>query len=217
MNKMAKKDDSTRLKRECVTCFKEFSVYKSHLINSNISGKFCSRPCYNLDLRKRVGSLNQSYRRINLKCDTCNKNIQVIPTNVRIHKNHFCSMTCSSRFHTGRFVKEKNPTWKGGNLKRGDFYPIRDKYFKYPQFCALCGEIRNVHIHHIIPYRFTKDNSLSNLIPLCAKHHMSIEIMTYKLLETVPPSNLTKFVLNNILRSSQLATWSLIKSIQSRI
>jgi len=38
-----------------------------------------------------------------------------------------------------------------------------------------CNETENLHIHHIIPFRMTQDNSLDNLITLCQKHHKMVE------------------------------------------
>lgn len=41
--------------------------------------------------------------------------------------------------------------------------------------CRLCGEKQRLQVHHIVPWRQTKDNSSSNLITLCISCHQSIK------------------------------------------
>lgn len=37
--------------------------------------------------------------------------------------------------------------------------------------CALCSNKKGLSVHHITPYKKTKDNSLINLITVCRKCH----------------------------------------------
>ena len=52
---------------------------------------------------------------------------------------------------------------------------IRKEALRRTPFCATCGTARNLQVHHIIPYRLTRDNSQSNLIPLCRSCHKVAE------------------------------------------
>ncbi len=45
-------------------------------------------------------------------------------------------------------------------------------------FCGRCGTVKELQVHHIIPFRITFDNSQSNLIPLCVKCHKTVECVT---------------------------------------
>jgi hypothetical protein len=44
-------------------------------------------------------------------------------------------------------------------------------------FCALCGTMKRLQVHHIIPWRISHDNRQANLIPLCPKHHKKVEML----------------------------------------
>lgn len=82
-----------------------------------------------------------------------------------------------------RMTGPTNPMWKGGiaYLKFGENWEKqrikvlnRDNYI-----CQVCFEFGNV-VHHIIPRRKFKivehSNKLSNLITLCDKHHVPVEV-----------------------------------------
>jgi hypothetical protein len=80
---------------------------------------------------------------------------------------------------------DKNPNWKGGTSSyRGYGWKWREirktvlKLWGYK--CLKCGLSEEEHIklynqglqiHHIASYRSVKVHDISNLIPLCAKHH----------------------------------------------
>lgn len=75
----------------------------------------------------------------------------------------------------------RHPDWKGGHSKyRGkDWYIQRQKALHRDSYtCQNCNVTRQnlenpryMHVHHIIPYEISKDNSLSNLITLCVSCH----------------------------------------------
>jgi 5-methylcytosine-specific restriction endonuclease McrA len=72
-----------------------------------------------------------------------------------------------------------NPNWTGG--KKGYRGPgwerVRQQVLKRDNFtCQHCGARNDIHVHHIIPYRKTKDNSLSNLITLCRSCHTKMDM-----------------------------------------
>jgi len=68
----------------------------------------------------------------------------------------------------------KHINWKGGvRCWRGTEWRSlakeirkRDNYM-----CVDCGSCKNLSVHHIIPYRITKDNSFDNLETLCRSCH----------------------------------------------
>ena len=93
-------------------------------------------------------------------------------------------MKCRGEYQVNYIGGDKNCNWVGGrSLYRGDFEHQKLLYFSGVQRCAICDTTEQIHIHHIIPYRLTQDNSCENLVPLCAKHHKIIESKTVKLLK----------------------------------
>ncbi|NBP15368.1 HNH endonuclease [bacterium] len=49
---------------------------------------------------------------------------------------------------------------------------VRNDYIKNNPKCAACGKIKNLEVHHIIPYKIdkTKELDIDNLITLCRDH-----------------------------------------------
>lgn len=191
-----------KIKRICENCGKEFEIYESSLKSSNSSGKFCCRKCYNLYLKTLVGTKNKHYTSVEVKCANCGKLINKTPSKIKQYKNMFCSYKCKYEFHHNYVEGSKNRNWKGGFSRyRGtDFESVKKTYFQKP-ICAICGTEEHINIHHIIPYRLTKDNGIDNLIPLCRKHHKIIESHFTKYIEELGDYETSKFVLNNIYRT----------------
>lgn len=53
---------------------------------------------------------------------------------------------------------------------------IREAVFKRDSSkCVDCGSVENLQVHHIVPYFISRDDSLNNLILLCARCHMKHE------------------------------------------
>ena len=72
----------------------------------------------------------------------------------------------------------KSWRWVGGtNAYRGeDWEQQRLKCLKRDNYtCRKCKRTDFIGAHHIIPYRKSKDNSLSNLITLCPRCHTKME------------------------------------------
>jgi len=82
----------------------------------------------------------------------------------------------------------KNFNWRGGVTleNRSRFNTLewrgvtkkcreRDNYT-----CQKCNKKRSIEVHHIIPWRITKDDSLDNLVTLCKSCHLKIEIKLNK-------------------------------------
>lgn len=204
-----------RTSRVCHFCGKSFSVLKSSIgPATNASGNFCSKQCYTEHRKTQTGELNNNYNSVIQQCGTCKKDIKVI--NCKAGTVRFCSLDCRSAFHAGRYAGEKNPWWKGGHKNyREGFAFAKTKYFSGMLFCAKCGTTKKIHIHHIIPFRYTKDNSPSNLIPLCASCHRKVEIISWAMLENTDwgDMQLAKNLLNSTLREQQLITHTIIKQL----
>lgn len=77
----------------------------------------------------------------------------------------------------------KNPHWRGGVTeenrvrfndlnwrKKAQEARIRDNFT-----CQNCGKKPSISVHHIVPWRISKDDRLTNLITLCPSCHMKIE------------------------------------------
>lgn len=85
---------------------------------------------------------------------------------------------------------DEHYNWKGGTSKTflyskngftsklKEMVRERDKYI-----CQYCGKMPALDIHHIIPFRINKDNSLLNLITLCRSCHIYIEYLTDRILK----------------------------------
>ncbi len=77
----------------------------------------------------------------------------------------------------------KHSNWKGGTTKnsmirlnRIEWRKIALKIRKFYKFiCQECGKGNTKDVHHIIPWRISKDNSVKNLILLCRSCHFIAE------------------------------------------
>ncbi len=201
------------VKRECNFCKKDFRVFKSSL-KTNASGNFCSRDCYSSHLKTITGKDNKDYNRVEKQCAYCNKDISIIPA--RASKDNCCSVECRVEYFRGKFAGSKNGNWRGGHKKRkGNFEEIKNKYLKGVKFCSLCGTSKNIHIHHIVPFRYTEDNSLSNLIPLCSGCHRKVEIITWSVIDTDIDFDTLKTIMNYMLRDRQMQTYTMLRRLKN--
>lgn len=126
-------------------------------------------------------------------------------------------MECKTEYFHNYVEGEKNGNWKGGAKSyRGDFEKVKKQHFAGAQVCAICGTSKGIHIHHIIPYRLTKDNGTDNLIPLCRKHHKMVEHATLKFIELFDCEGLetAKRYLNLLLRGYQFETAAVLMGLR---
>ena len=116
------------------------------------------------------------------KCEVCENLIWVCP--YQAEKKRFCSNECRSNGHSKDMMHENNPKWQGGiseeykkdktskewKEKRLEVY-TRDNFT-----CQSCGKTETkLDAHHIIPWRISFDDSVSNLISLCPSCHIQVE------------------------------------------
>lgn len=174
--------------RNCKTCEKQFDIRKSAIVNSNASGNFCCRPCYNEWLKTLKGPKNKSYTSVIKTCEWCGKAHLRIPARIARATHCFCSRRCKGRWHSANYCGENNPTWRGGNRQhRGpDWLTIRQKAIRRQSRCAICNSDKRRNVHHIIPYRISQANFPENLVTLCATHHMLVERITNTVLRNEP-------------------------------
>lgn len=163
--------------------------------------RFCSIAC------RRAG------QRVNRQCRMCGGAFSV-PRSVISGKTNatanFCCRICYNQWLAQSPIE---PT-KGHSWAKIS----REVIAAYP-FCAWCGfRCRaRLEVHHIIPYRLTRDNSLENLIPLCASCHKRIETKT-KLIESAAGNPLSTYgPFWTILRFRQMNTAALIRRLVNEI
>lgn len=171
--------------KDCKGCSNKIEIYKKW--------DYCSNQC---------ASIN---KRIERECKECKVKFKILKSTLKTNASgNFCSRECYENYlcDTER-INGRGSRWKKTR---------KEVLSKFP-FCALCGTTQKLQVHHIIPYRYTYDNSKSNLIPLCVKHHKTVEIETNNLLKSITDYKTAKIILNNILREKQLMTQSIIKKL----
>ncbi|KKK84943.1 hypothetical protein LCGC14_2778270, partial [marine sediment metagenome] len=148
----------------CLQCFRRNIQYRDCHVE-DIEGKI-------IVLEQYHDSVGNSARSL-VKCPFCKKKRVVYRQYILDHRSTIC-VCCSSRNRAG----EKHPQWKGGHRY---YYgheweriakSIRERdglRCMYPE-CTKIG--KSLHVHHIKPYRISRDNSANNLITLCRKHHL---------------------------------------------
>jgi len=130
-----------------------------------------------------IGKDNPNYKGgFYKKCEVCDNLMWVCP--YQAEKKRFCSNECRSKGHSKEMMNENNPKWQGGiseeykkdktskewKEKRLEVY-TRDNFT-----CQSCGKTETkLDAHHIIPWRISYDDSISNLISLCPSCHKTIE------------------------------------------
>lgn len=97
--------------RTCEVCGGAFKTSPTHVRAGN--GRFCSRDCFNVEQRNRIG--NQVER----ACETCGKRFMAKHTFVMQGKARFCSREC---FNTGRRGPKK--TGVKHRLARAKGHPL---------------------------------------------------------------------------------------------
>ena len=150
---------SSKLKQNpiCLTCGKEFRP-KSKVKLSD--AKYCSRECFGVSCREKLPT-----------CEICGKPVAK-------HSRRFCSRVCKVKWYVGDNVL----SYLGEDTKRA--YPVDLIFWKKravevrarDKICQHCGKTprqngRALDVHHLIPYRISKDNSLGNLVALCRSCH----------------------------------------------
>ena len=165
-------------------------------IPKRVPHNYCSTEC------------KMKHKRIERTCKKCSSVFFVRKSALSGKTNasgNFCSRNCYNNY----LCKDEKVTGRGSRWKQ-----IRLETIKKSPFCAVCGTNKNLQVHHIIPYRITKNNDQENLIPLCTRHHKNIEMM---FLETEKyPIEDNELFWKNVLRTSQQTTRCVLKEIYGK-
>lgn len=118
---------------------------------------YCSRMCRKED---------KTSVRICLQCQSAFRVNRSVTFKTSNSRGNFCCRPCYNAFlHTGAGRFDRGPGWRTARLQA----------IKLNPFCALCGTTKNLHVHHIVPYRISRSSALENLIPLCRRDHKRVE------------------------------------------
>lgn len=89
-----------------------------------------------------------------------------------------------SHFSINGRIKQVEASKQRTKFYTEDWDKIRKNVYTRDGYrCAICGKKGKLHAHHIIPVKISKDNSMSNLISLCNKHHRQLEMIGFTILE----------------------------------
>lgn len=153
----------------CLNCKKDFVVSKYKKKNSK--KVFCSLYCKNKFAIQEGNCVK--------KCEYCKKDFTVKKS---LYNQKFCSVKCVGKVRSGWIKGEGNHMWEGGigktarGFRGSDWNEQRKKaYQRDDGACQRCGKQEDIAVHHIIPWKYTKDNDLMNLICLCRVCHMTEE------------------------------------------
>lgn len=183
-----------KLSKNCVYCGKSFSKPETtSLLTWNKQSKYCSRICYWKDKIKPLsktcaicGKLFKS-KTWNTKAVYCSRTCRIeaqrkpLPTCELCgkpclkHNRRFCSRACKTEWYRGEEVYN----YAGGQAR--DHYAssfwlnLAEDIRKRDKTCQRCGcsprPGTKLHVHHIHPWRFSKNDSPENLQALCASCH----------------------------------------------
>lgn len=149
-------------KIECEFCKKLFQPIASKI-------RFCSKECVNKSIEKFF------------VCQNCGILFRRMPATMK-PEPMFCGVPCRAEYLSGA----NHHGYKGGRyLNRNSFNitewknKIRPSILERDGYsCKRCNanqETTIIHVHHIIPWSLTEDNSQENLISLCISCHKFVE------------------------------------------
>jgi len=146
---------------KCDYCNKEFNKRPS-LIKKH-TNHFCSDKCNGLYKKQRTIDeiknlfdidfvINKETLMVTIKCDNCNKPVEVYPSRLlqtlKNDNNFFCGKDCRHEYDSVAFLGNANPNYKG----------------RYYSICKQCGELYSVRMYRknstVYCSRDCKDNYL---------------------------------------------------------
>jgi len=111
-------------------------------------------------------------------CRACGKQFWWRP-NKSNRRGTYCSVPCRDKDYQNYFRGERLTFHRGS---RDGWGRARRQHIKSGyDFCAVCGSKARLSVHHIIPYRYSMDDGLLNLVTLCHKHHLQLQQLSDKL------------------------------------
>lgn len=177
---------------ECRGCGLKFKSSASEIRHG---AKFCSVAC------------RSKSARVDRTCKQCGALFTVLRSSLSGKTNASGNFCCRGCYES--WLCNSDRTRGYGSRWRH----VRAAAIRSAPFCAICGAARVLDVHHIAPYRISRDNSASNLIPLCKSHHKKVESITADLICAGSSAPDIKLVMGSILRERQDATRMVILSI----
>lgn len=161
---------------KCDCCEQEFEKETRRVNEARKNGWkiFCSKEC-----KSKIKS-----KKILCNCAHCEAEIQKTPSEIKRSKtgNVFCNKSCAASYNNSHFkTGENNP-----NYKHGEGTNYTNLAFKnYKPFCTMCGHTSRatLQVHHIDENRL--NNSIENLIILCANCHCEIHYGNTKITKEI--------------------------------
>jgi hypothetical protein len=161
--------------------------------------KQCGKRCRGTKAQYCSKSCMSQHKRIKRECKKCGKTFEMLRSLLKTNASgNFCSRPCYHSF----LCNTERKTGRGSMWHR-----IRVGVKEKTPFCVMCGSEEKLQIHHAIPFRFTFDNSDSNLFPLCLKCHKKVEVITVELLHSVDNFEEAKAFLSGILNERKQLIW----------
>jgi len=110
-------------------------------------------------------------------CEACGATVLVPKRKLASRK--YCSLSCSTKAQNAARIGAKNGRWRGGvalNYGAG-WKATKERIRLRDGVCRHCGKTpasngRALDVHHIEPFRFSRDHSDDNLVALCRSCHM---------------------------------------------
>lgn len=151
-------------KSTCMKCGSEF-------IHSVANRKYCSRECYlkNGNLAKNLGDWTTP-EKIAIRNKDRDFRQKVSNGVKKYHKKNPVKL---QRWFIDTYGENYKP--KSSYYIPGVEWRKNQKIINAKNICQRCGNPDNLNVHHIIPYSISKDNSPSNLVPLCKSCHRIVE------------------------------------------
>lgn len=158
---------------KCKTCGKEFQRDRKP---KDLDKVYCSLEC----------SHKARIKKIKCTCGYCGNELEKDPAEIKRSKSGltFCNKSCACSYNNSTIrIGKNNPNWRGGQFSHSNYQTIA--YRKYKHECAIChyDEISALEVHHIDNNH--ENNSLDNLIILCANHHNMIHYGTLTITEEI--------------------------------
>ena len=184
-----------RLSAECPNCGRRFDTTQSKLRRA--ARHFCSWEC------------RSSWSSVARTCKWCSSVFRATRGCVAgLAKSNssanFCNRACYHRW----LCKPDSVSGRGSQWGR-----VRKAVLAAAPFCARCGTRKRLDIHHIVPFRITHDNRLTNLIPLCKKCHKRVESILNDVVLTGISPQVILLAFGSMLRDRQLATFMKIREV----
>ena len=175
-------------RKVCIVCGKTFCRAYKETQKRWEKRRYCGHACY--QARPRVIE--------NRICAGCGKTFTAKPHT----KTRHCSRSCWTKSKKARqmvksamakyrvlhpVTRENNPNWKGGitgesrtRLSKAKWQLLKKRMMRlYRGTCGMCGRKENLHVHHILPWRYGGKDTTGNLMVLCAKCHPIAEAIHY--------------------------------------